>query len=157
MGVCPACSLQGLKYPCENRFQKTHLVGGRVWPRHLACGCVPSGWAAVWVCADIGVGSWQCLWWHCCCCPSFLCNRTQREAKAGDEFICMRSVMRYFSIFVKIGFQERRNPNYTLQRGKEAETKFSSRLHLHKYRAAPQQSIELLLPVLVEIGRIQPC
>lgn len=129
------------------------------WEAELGPGvqCVPSGWAVVWVCADTGVGSRQCLRWHCCCRPSFLCKRTQREGKAEAEFLCMRSVMRYFSIFVEIGFQERGNPNYTLQRGKEMETKFSSQLHLHKYRATPWQSIELLLPVLVETGRTWPC
>lgn len=37
MGACLVCSLQGLKYPCENQFHKSHSVGGRVGPWCSVC------------------------------------------------------------------------------------------------------------------------
>lgn len=80
MGICLAYGLRGLKYLCEKQFQKrvTCLsVGGRVGP----------SWAAAWVRADAGVGSWQRLQWHHRCRPSFLYKKTQGEAEAGAVFI----------------------------------------------------------------------
>lgn len=132
-GGCRAYSLQGLKYLCEKQFQKrvVHLsVRGRVGP----------SWAAAWVRAA----------------PLFSKRKLRGKPRQGLRSYT-RSVTRCFSVFVKVGFQERGSPNYTFPRGKEMESQFSSRPHLCKYRAAPQQSIELLLPVLVEMGKIWPC